>query len=65
MTDAPDLEQLARRYLDLWQDQMAALVNDPTTAEAMGRTYTLMTRGVAAFADAVGLPVVKPATGAS
>jgi hypothetical protein len=32
-----DLDELARRYLDLWQDQMTALANDPEMAEAMER----------------------------
>jgi hypothetical protein len=50
MTDAPDINQLARRYLDLWQDQVTALANDPAVAEAMARTYALMTKGAAAFA---------------
>lgn len=54
MTDAPDIEQLARRYLDLWQDQTAALINDPALAEAMGRTYALMSKGAAAFFAAAG-----------
>jgi hypothetical protein len=49
MTDAPDIEQLARRYLDLWQDQAAAMVNDPALAETIGQTYALMSKGAAAF----------------
>lgn len=53
MTDAPDLEELARRYLDLWQDQTAAVMNDPTLAEAMGRAYALMTSGGAGLFGAV------------
>jgi hypothetical protein len=56
MTDAPDIEQLARRYLDLWQEQAAALINDPALAEAMGRTYALMSKGAAAFFTASGSP---------
>jgi hypothetical protein len=52
MTDAPDIEQLARRYLDLWQDQTAALINDPALAEAMGRTYALMSKAAAAVLTA-------------
>ena len=30
--DAPDLEALARRFLDLWQDQVAASVASPDLA---------------------------------
>lgn len=50
MSDAPDLEALARRYLDLWQDQMAAMAADPAMMEALSRTFALMTQGAAAFA---------------
>jgi hypothetical protein len=62
MTDAPDMDKLARRYLDLWQDQVAALVNDPSLAESMAKAYTLMTRGATAFAAAAGLPVTPAKT---
>jgi hypothetical protein len=51
MTDAPDLEQLARRYLDLWQEQAAAVIGDPATAQAMGRAYALWGRGLAGFGE--------------
>ena len=37
MSDKPDLDELAERYLDLWQDQMSALAGDPAFAEAMNR----------------------------
>ena len=40
MADETDLEELARRYLDLWQDQMSALASDPEAAEAMTRMMT-------------------------
>ena len=35
--DAPDLEALAKRFLDLWQDQVAASVADPALAEWLSR----------------------------
>lgn len=37
MSDGTDLEALARRYLDLWQDQMTAMASDPEFAEALER----------------------------
>lgn len=40
MADETDLDELARRYLDLWQDQMSALASDPEAAEAMTRLMT-------------------------
>jgi hypothetical protein len=37
MSDTADLDALAERYLDLWQDQMSALASDPEFAEVMNR----------------------------
>lgn len=54
MTDGPDIEQLARRYLDLWQDQAAALVNDPELAGAIGQAYAMASKGLAACVATVG-----------
>jgi hypothetical protein len=39
--DPPSLDDLAKRYLDLWQDQMTAMAADPETARLMGRTLQL------------------------
>lgn len=50
MSDPPDLDDLARRYLDLWQDQLSALADDDEVAEVMARTLELMTTGAAALA---------------
>src|SRR3546814_12172117 len=33
--DGPDLEDLSRRYVDLWQDQVTALAADPEFAESV------------------------------
>ena len=35
--DAPDLEALAKRFLDLWQEQVAAAVADPALADWLAR----------------------------
>jgi hypothetical protein len=43
---APDLEDLARRYVDLWQDQMTALAGDPEFAESLQKVMAAL--GVAA-----------------
>jgi hypothetical protein len=37
MSDNPDIDELAERYLDLWQDQLSALADDPDFAETMTR----------------------------
>ena len=52
---APELDELARRYLDLWQDQWTALANDPMVAEAMARGFQMMGPGAAAFANFANL----------
>jgi len=45
MTKASDLESLAKSYLDLWQDQFAAIAADPANAEAMARLFGAMASG--------------------
>lgn len=47
--DLPDLETLARRYLDLWQDQWAALAADPDTAESLARLFQIWGQVFAAY----------------
>ncbi|CAA7624063.1 conserved hypothetical protein [Candidatus Terasakiella magnetica] len=56
MSEAPpDFKALARRYLDLWQDQVAAVATDPALAEAVARGVAMMTQSAAAVAQATGL----------
>ncbi len=54
MSDTPDLENLARRFLDLWQDQLAAMASDPEAAESLNRLMALAGPAGAAFATAYG-----------
>ena len=42
MAERTDLDELARRYLDLWQDQMTALAGDEEFAETVQRLMTAM-----------------------
>jgi hypothetical protein len=55
---APDPEELARKTLDLWQDQLAALAGDPEAGAAMARLFSFAALGPAAvmraFAEAAG-----------
>lgn len=37
MTETPDHQELARRYLELWQDQISGAAGDPAVADAMAR----------------------------
>src|ERR1700761_6776428 len=48
MTKPPDLEALARRYVELWQDQMAAAAADPELTEALVRIMQVTGSGLAA-----------------
>jgi len=51
MSEPPELESLVRRYLDLWQEQWAAMAADPELADAFARWFaTLSQAGGAMFA---------------
>ena len=42
MTDPPDFAALARQYLELWEDQLAAMAADPTLAAQSARFFETM-----------------------
>lgn len=48
----PNLEEMAKQYLDMWQAQLAAMTGDADTAKAMAGTMAMMGAGAQAFADA-------------
>jgi len=48
MTEPPDFAALARQYLDLWEDQLAAMAGDATLAEQSARFFEAMARSGAA-----------------
>jgi hypothetical protein len=50
MSKPPDLEALARRYVELWQDQIAATAVDPELTDGLTRMMQLMSSGMAAQA---------------
>ena len=52
MPDTPDMEDLARRYLDLWQENLNALTHDQDAAKVMAQTMAMMSSGAQAFASA-------------
>lgn len=60
MPKAPDLEELARRYLDLWQDQMAAVAADPMVAEALANAIAFASRVVTGAPAGVLMPDAIP-----
>ena len=51
MSEPPDLDALAKQYLDLWQDQLGGVSKDQQTAEIMAQTLELMNAGATAFAS--------------
>ena len=50
MADQPDLDQLAKQYLDLWQDHMQSMAADPQISETMSQMTQMMTGSATAFA---------------
>tara|TARA_R110002124_G_scaffold80789_1_gene213631 strand:+ start:51705 stop:52250 length:546 start_codon:yes stop_codon:yes gene_type:complete len=50
MADQPDLDQLAKQYLDLWQDHMQSMAADPKVTETMSQMTQMMTGSATAFA---------------
>jgi len=50
MADTPDLDELARRYLDLWQEHLCDLSADGEIAQTVAKSIELMNGSAAAFA---------------
>ena len=44
--DRPDLAALAKRFVDLWQEQMTAQAADPALAESIGRFLKTLPPGM-------------------
>jgi hypothetical protein len=61
MAESPDLEALARRYLDLWQEQMAAMAADPELSDTLARLWqTTAAAGPAGWAALWGAAAPTP-----
>jgi hypothetical protein len=56
MSEPPNLEALARRYLDLWQDQATALAGDAELARQVGQWLSMMQAGMVNGFQASGAP---------
>ena len=54
MTEPPDIKELAKRYLDLWQDHVSGLSEDPEWMTAMTRLFS--TFSTLQIADAAAKP---------
>src|SRR6185437_2149871 len=46
MAEPPDLASLAKRYVDLWQDQLIAMAADPALAESTARILAALAPAV-------------------
>lgn len=49
MSDEEELKKLANRYIDLWQDQVMAVAEDPETIKLMERSMSFFNQGMANF----------------
>jgi hypothetical protein len=66
MSEAPpDIKALARRYLDLWQEQVAAMANDPALADALAQSVAMVAQLPAAMLQAAAAGVSKPTSEAN
>jgi uncharacterized protein (DUF342 family) len=48
----PDMQDLARSYLELWQDHLKAVAHDADISETLARTTALMSSVAEAFVEA-------------
>ncbi|MEQ8697948.1 MAG: hypothetical protein RLT05_15495 [Bauldia litoralis] len=48
MADPPDLDALASRYLDFWQEQAAAMTANPALADLVSKLFAALGPGAAA-----------------
>ena len=48
----PDMQDLARSYLKLWQDHLKAVAHDADISETLARTTALLSSGAEAFVEA-------------
>jgi hypothetical protein len=55
-----DFDRLARRYLDLWQSQLAGLAADPALSEQMARLFAAANAQVAATLQAAQCKPAQP-----
>jgi len=52
--EPPDYEALARQYLDLWQDQFAAMAADPGTMETLSKMTAAWREAMYSFLQGTG-----------
>jgi hypothetical protein len=63
MPETPNLQELARRLLDLWQQQLSAWATDPELARSMGAWLEAWTKAGGAAAPWAKTPGLAPGGG--
>jgi hypothetical protein len=53
MSEPPEMEALARRFLALWQEQLVATASDPALADALARMMTVAGAALAPWTAAL------------
>ncbi|MFT6580063.1 MAG: hypothetical protein ACKVKG_11255 [Alphaproteobacteria bacterium] len=56
MTEPPDIEDLASRFLDLWRQHLTVIAGDPANADAMQRVFAAFNPGASAPFDPASWP---------
>lgn len=65
MTENPDYQALAKRYLDLWQDQVAKLAKDPGALSGAAEAWSQMAASMMQNAATVAKTAHDPHAAAS
>ncbi|MBC8268752.1 MAG: hypothetical protein H8E36_08390 [Rhodospirillaceae bacterium] len=60
MAQTPDIDELARRYLDLWQRHLGDLAADDELAATLAKTMELMNGSATAFANMAQQTATQP-----
>ena len=57
MAEPPDMNELAKRYLDLWQEHLTLTASDPETMDALGRIIDSLSAWAPGPGGLPGVPV--------
>ena len=63
MSEPPEIEHLVRRYLDLWQEQWAAMASDPELADALASWLGALNQGALGMFSGMAEAARKAAEG--
>ena len=57
MPDTPNMEELAQRYMNLWQEHLDTLAGDQDTTKVVAQTMAMMSFAAQAFVNATSASV--------